>query len=86
LSVTLIDGSKSTVSSDAEFQAIITASLQTKAIIGTALENSKNGIHSVNGTFKEFVFLNGVETEVTWYYFIDFANDMSIKVLNGVAT
>jgi hypothetical protein len=89
LSVTLIDGSKSTVSSDAEFQAIITASLQTKATIATALENSKK-MESilVNGTFKVSSFLNaGVETGSNYgNYFIDFANDMSIKVLNGVAT
>jgi hypothetical protein len=53
----------------------------------TALENSKNGIHSVNGTFLSSFLNAGVETEVLdGNYFIDFANDMSIKVLNGVAT
>jgi hypothetical protein len=89
LMVTLIDGTKSTISSDAEFQAVITASLQTKATMAAALENSKKmEAILVNGTFRVNSFVNaGVDTASNYgNYFLDFANDMTIKVLNGVAT
>lgn len=89
LSLTIVDGSKITVSSDAEFQAAITASLKTKATIAAAVESSKQmETILVNGTFKVQSFVSGgVDTANTYKDFtIDFANDMSIKVFNGLTT
>jgi hypothetical protein len=40
IAVTLIDGTKTTLNSDAEFQAAITASLKTKATLAAAVESS----------------------------------------------
>ncbi|MDG2432171.1 hypothetical protein [Flavobacterium sp.] len=89
LALTLIDGSKTNVSSDAEFKAAIEASLKTKATMEAAVQSSKQmETILVNGMFKVQSFVNsGVDSATTYKDFtIDFANDMSIKVFNGLTT
>lgn len=89
VAVTLIDGTKTTVTSDAEFQAAITASLKTKATIAAAVQSSKQmEAILVNGIFKVQSYVNGgADTAATYKDFtIDFANDMSIKVFSGLTT
>lgn len=89
MSVTSIDGTKSTVSSDAEFQAAINASVKTKATMDEAAANSKKmETILVNGMFKVQSFVTaGVDSANNYKgYTIDFANDMSIKVMNGLTT
>ena len=89
ISVTLIDGSKVTVSSDTEFQAAITASLETKATMEEAAENvDKLETILVNGMFKVNSLVNaGVETANNYQdYTIDFANNLSVKAVNTLNT
>jgi hypothetical protein len=89
ISVTLIDGTKTTVSSDAEFQSTINASLKTEATMAEAAQNAKKVEAAlVNGAFKVQTYLNaGVDTANNYKDFtIDFANDMSIKVLTALTT
>tara|TARA_R110000868_G_scaffold335496_1_gene596348 strand:- start:922 stop:1992 length:1071 start_codon:yes stop_codon:yes gene_type:complete len=88
MTVTLIDGTKTTVSSDAEFQAAINASLKTKATMDEAAQNSKKlETILVNGKFKVQSFVNaGVDSANSYKdNTIDFANDMSIKVVNALS-
>ncbi|NRS90443.1 hypothetical protein HNQ02_003387 [Flavobacterium sp. 7E] len=92
MSVTLTDGTKTTVASDAEFKATLEASLKTEATMTAAANNVKE-VESVlvNGMFKVESYVNaGVETTTNYKDFtVDFANDKSIKVistLNTVAT
>ncbi|UQD57133.1 hypothetical protein [Flavobacterium sp. K5-23] len=87
MSVTLIDGSKITVSGDAEFQAAITASLKTKATIDTAAQNTKKlETIIVNGMFKVDSFLTaGVQTATDYQgYTVDFANNLTVKAVNSL--
>lgn len=89
ITVTAIDGSKTTLTGDAEFQAAITASLKTKATMAAAAESSKQmEAVLVNGLFKVQSYVNGgVDTATTYKDFtIDFANDMSLKVFSGLTT
>ena len=89
ISVTSVDGSKSTVSSDAEFQAAINASLKTKATMDEAAQNSKKmETILVNGMFKVQSFVTaGVDSANNYKgNTIDFANDMTIKVMSGLTT
>jgi hypothetical protein len=89
LSVTLIDGTKSTVSSDTEFQSTINASIKTEATMAEAVQNSKKvETILVNGMFKVQSYLNaGVDSANNYKDFtVDFANDMSIKVVNSLTT
>jgi hypothetical protein len=89
IAVTFIDGTKTTLNSDAEFKAAIEASLKTKATIAAAAESSKQmEAILVNGLFKVQSFVNGgVDTATTYKDFtIDFANDMSLKVFSGLTT
>jgi hypothetical protein len=89
MSVTLIDGTKSTVSSDAEFQSTINASIKTEATMAEAVQNSKKvETILVNGMFKVQSYLNaGVDSANNYKDFtVDFANDMSIKVVNSLTT
>lgn len=89
ISVTLIDDSKVTVSSDTELQAAITASLKTKATMEAAAENvDKLETILVNGMFKVNSLVNaGVETASNYQdYTIDFANNLSIKAVNTLST
>jgi hypothetical protein len=56
IAVTLIDGTKTTLNSDAEFQAAITASLKTKKLHCAAVESSKQmEAILVNGVFKSTI-------------------------------
>ncbi len=89
ITVTLIDETETTVSSDVEFQAAIKASLQTEATMDEAVENSeKLETILVNGSFKVQSFVSaGVDTANNYKdYTVDFTNDMSIKVLNVLTT
>lgn len=87
MSVTLIDGTKTTVSSDAEFQATINASFATKATMETAAQNSKNlETIVVNGMFKVDSFLTAGAQTATDYqgYTVDFANNLTVKAVNSL--
>ncbi|EIA07166.1 hypothetical protein [Flavobacterium frigoris] len=89
MNVTLIDGAKTSVSSDAEFQAAINASLKTEATMAEAVQNSKKlETILVNGAFKVQSFITaGVDSASNYKDFtIDFANDKSIKVVNTLST
>lgn len=89
MNVTLIDGTKTSVSSDAEFQAAINASLKTEATMAEAIQNSKKlETILVNGAFKVQSFITaGVDSANSYKDFtIDFANDKSIKVVNTLST
>lgn len=89
MSLTLIGGMNALVFSDAEFQAAINASLKTEATMDEAAENSKKMEKIlVNGTFKVGAFVNAGTDSANDYkdFSIDFANDMSIKVLNAGST
>lgn len=88
MNVTLIDGTKTSVSSDAEFQAAINASLKTEATMAEAIQNSKKlETILVNGAFKVQSFITaGVDSANNYKDFtIDFANDKSIKVVNTLS-
>lgn len=87
MSVTLIDGTKTTVSSDAEFQATINASLATKATMDAAAQSSKNlETIVVNGMFKVDSFLTASVQTANDYqgYTVDFANNMTVKAVNSL--
>lgn len=89
LTVTLIDGTKTTVSSDAEFQSTINASLKTKAIMAAAVENSKKlETILVNGKFKVESFLtSGVNTATSYKdYTVDFANNLSVTAVSTLSS
>jgi hypothetical protein len=89
ISVTIADGTKLTVSSDAELQAAITASLKTEAAMEAAVENSKKlETILVNGKFKVESFVNaGVNTATNYKdYTVDFANNLSMTAVNLLST
>lgn len=89
MTVTLIDGTETMVSSDAEFQAAISASLTTEATMTEAAQNTdKLETVLVNGMFKVDSFVTaGVDSANNYKDFtIDFASDMSIKVVNALST
>lgn len=89
MTVRLIDGTETMVSSDAEFQAAINASLTTEATMTEAAQNTdKLETVLVNGMFKVDSFVTaGVDSANNYKDFtIDFASDMSIKVVNALST
>jgi hypothetical protein len=89
ISVTIADGTKTTVSSDAELQAAITASQKTEAAMEVAAENSKKmETILVNGKFKVDSFVNaGVNTATNYKdYTVDFANNLSMTAVNLLNT
>ena len=89
MTVVLADGTNTTVSSDAEFQAAINASIKTEATMAEAAQNSKNlETVLVNGMFKVQSFITaGVDSANNYKdYTVDFANDKSIKVLSTITT
>lgn len=89
MSVTLIDGTKTTVSSDSEFQAAINASLKAEATIDAAAENSKKlETILVNGKFKVESFLTaGVNTAINYKdYTVDFANNLSVTAASTLSS
>ena len=87
--VTIADGTKKTISSDAELQAAITASLKTEAAMELAIVNSKK-IETilVNGKFKVDSFVNSGGNTAANYkdYTIDFANNLSVTAVNLLNT
>ncbi|MDI6033498.1 hypothetical protein QLS91_10470 [Flavobacterium sp. LB2P84] len=89
ISVAIADGTKMTVSSDAELQAAITASLKTEAAMAVAVENSKKlETILVNGKFKVDSYISAGVNSATSYkdFTIDFANNLSITAVNLVNT
>lgn len=89
ISVTIADGTKMTVSSDAELQAAITASLKTEAAIAAAVENRKKlETILVNGKFKVDSYINAGTNTATNYkdFTLDFANNLSITAVNLLNT
>jgi hypothetical protein len=89
MSVTLIDGTKTTISSDAELQSTINASIKTEAIMATAVENSKKlETILVNGKFKVESFLTaGVNTAANYKeYTVDFANNLTVTAVTTLSS
>ncbi|MDI6047866.1 hypothetical protein [Flavobacterium yafengii] len=89
ISVTIADGTKMAVSSDAELQAAITASLKTEAAMAVAVENSKKlETILVNGKFKVDSYVSAGVNSATNYkdFTIDFANNLSVTATNLVNT
>ncbi|MFV8373313.1 hypothetical protein [Flavobacterium sp. LB2P74] len=89
ISLTIADGTKMTVSSDAELQAAITASLKTEATMAAAVENSKKlETILVNGKFKVDSYVSAGVNSATNYkdFTIDFANNLSITATNLLST
>lgn len=89
ISVTIADGTKLTISSDAELQSAITTSLKTEAAMEAAIENSKKlETILVNGKFKVDSFVNAGVNSATNYkdYTVDFANNLSVSAVNLLNT
>lgn len=89
ISVAIADGTKMAVSSDAELQAAITASLKTEAAMAVAVENSKKlETILVNGKFKVDSYVSAGVNSATNYkdFTIDFANNLSVTATNLVNT
>ncbi|MFV8327728.1 hypothetical protein [Flavobacterium sp. ZS1P14] len=89
ISVTINDGTKTALSSDAELQATITASLKTEAAMAEAVQNSKKlETILVNGKFKVDSFVStGVNSATNYKDFtIDFANNLSVTAVNLLNT
>ena len=89
ISVTIADGSKMTVFSDAELQAAITASLKTEATMLAAVQNGKKlETILVNGKFKVDSYVSAGVNSATNYkdFTIDFANNLSVTAVNLLNT
>ena len=89
ISLTIADGTMQTVTSDAELQAAITASLKIETAMGVAVENSKKlETILVNGKFKVDSFVNAGVNSATNYkdYTVDFANNLSVTAINLLNT
>jgi hypothetical protein len=89
ISMTSNGGTAETVSSDAEVQSTITASLKTEAALAEAVQNSKKlETILVNGKFKVDSFVSAGVNSATNYkdFTIDFANNLSISAVNLLNT
>jgi hypothetical protein len=89
ISVTIADGTKQTISSDAELQSAITASLKKEIAMEAAVENSKKlETILVNGKFKVDSFVSAGVNSATTYkdYTVDFANNLSVSAVNLLNT
>lgn len=89
ISVTLSDGTRTSVSSDAELQSTITASLKTEATRTAAVENSKKmETILVNGKFKVESFLTAGVNSANNYtdYTIDFANNLAVTATSTLSS
>ncbi|MNF46469.1 hypothetical protein D3C84_276350 [compost metagenome] len=89
ISVTIADGTKVTVSSDAELQAAINASLKTEETMALAVQNGKKlETILVNGKFKVDSFVSAGVNSATDYkdFAIDFTNNLSITAINLLNT
>ena len=88
ISVMIADGSKRLISSDAELQAAITASLKTEATMAAAVQNSKKlETILVNGKFKVDSYVSAGVNSATNYvdFTLDFANNLSVTAVNLLA-
>lgn len=89
ISVTIADGTKVTVSSDAELQAAINASLKTEETMALAVQNGKK-LETIllNGKFKVDSFVSAGVNSATDYkdFAIDFTNNLSITAINILNT
>lgn len=89
ISVKIADGTKTTITSDAELQAAISASLKTEETIALAAQNRKKvETILVNGKFKVDSYVNAGVNSATNYkdFTIDFANNLSVTAVNLVNT
>ncbi|MNQ21606.1 hypothetical protein D3C85_347320 [compost metagenome] len=89
ISVTIADGTKVRVSSDAELQAAINASLKTEETMALAVQNGKKlETILVNGKFKVDSFVSAGVNSATDYkdFAIDFTNNLSITAINLLNT
>lgn len=89
IAVTIADGTKMTISSDAELQAAITASLKTEEAMAVAVQNGKKlETILVNGKFKVDSYVNAGANSASNYkdYTINFANNFSIAATNLVSS
>jgi hypothetical protein len=89
ITVTSIDGAESTVSSNAELQSNINASIATQARINEAENNSKKlETILVNGAFRVKSFVNaGVDSANNYKdTTVDFANDWTVKASTALVT
>jgi hypothetical protein len=89
ISVTIGDGTKITISSDAELQAAINTSLKVEEAIALAVQNAKKlEPILVNGKFKVDSFVTaGVNSAANYKDFtIDFANNLSLTATNLLST
>jgi hypothetical protein len=89
VSVKIADGTELTISSDAELQAAINASLKTEAAMEEAVQNGKKlETILVNGKFKVDSFVNAGVNSATNYkdFTIDFANNLSVTAINLLNT
>ena len=89
ISATIADGTKMTISSDAELQAAITASLKTEATMAAAVQNGKKlETILVNGKFKVDSYVSAGVNSATNYkdFTIDFANNLSVIAVNLLTT
>ncbi|MFV8271406.1 hypothetical protein ACNQGP_15920 [Flavobacterium sp. GT2N3] len=87
--VTIADGTKMTVSSDAELQAAITASLKTEEAMAEAVQNGKKlETILVNGKFKVDSYVSAGVNSATNYkdFTIDFVNNLSVTATNLLST
>jgi hypothetical protein len=89
ISLTIADGTKLTIFSDAELQAAITSSLKTEEAMAEAVQNSKKlETILVNGKFKVDSYVSAGVNSATNYkdFTIDFANNLSLTAVNLLST
>jgi hypothetical protein len=89
IAVTIADGTKMIISSDAELQATITVSLKMAATKAEEVQNSKKlETILVNGKFKVDSFISaGINSASSYKDFtIDFANNLSVTAVNLLST
>ncbi|UUF12434.1 MULTISPECIES: hypothetical protein [Flavobacterium] len=89
ISATIADGTKVTISSDAELQTTINAAVKTQEALALAAENVKKiGPILVNGKFKIESFVKaGVNSAVNYKDFtIDFTNNLLVKAADLLNT
>jgi hypothetical protein len=89
ITVTIADGTKMIISSDAELQATITVSLKMAATKAEEVQNSKKlETILVNGKFKVDSFVSaGINSASSYKDFtIDFANNLSVTAVNLLST
>ncbi|MDA6070388.1 hypothetical protein NJT12_12225 [Flavobacterium sp. AC] len=89
IALTIADGTKMMISSDAELQAAINTSLKIEGEIAVAVQSRKKlETILVNGKYKVDAFVNAGVNSATNYkdFTINFANNLSIKAVDLVNT